>query len=98
MKLHIHRHLSSKLRVRGTHVHARSEAIEKNDNCTSCFFCYNIIQRCAVGQTGLIPYFTTLIQIELFSTLIPKLIMYRSYICVIYKPGLCPLDILLAMK
>jgi len=37
MKLHIHRHLSSKLRVRGTHAHARSEAIGKTDNCTYVF-------------------------------------------------------------
>ena len=81
------------------HVHARSEVIGRKDNCTFVFFFgYNITQRFAVGQAELVPYFTTLIYMEVFSTLIPKLPMYLSYKCVTYKPGLCPVVIVLTMK
>jgi hypothetical protein len=46
--------------------------------------CYTTF--CCRTDRHLISYFTPLIQIELFSTLIPKLPMYRSYIFVMYKP------------
>ena len=95
MKLHIHRHLSSKLRVRGAHAHARSEAIGKTANCTFVFSVNSVLLWDRQTSSH---YFTTLIQIELFSTLMPKLPMYRSYMCVMYKLGLWPFVILLTMK